>query len=249
MNKKQLFATAMSAVLLFNSTPTSALAAELNAQQPAAVTAGLAGAAQGTPARDTASQAEEKQADTAQTDAVDSGAAAEDGRAAQGDASAEPAQAGQEAAAPGEVHQGYEPAAPVAGTSEGAAAADAAAAPSAPAFNVNDYLTNVGAVSYRFVDENGKQVYADSVTLQTAGGATLVSGPAEQGGKWVAQVTLDTRKIDPANFAPRWAVPNPSDYQLDAAGSKLTLEYRTNGVSAGYKTYSRERQRSRIPRL
>ena len=43
MNKKQLFATAMSAVLLFNSTPTSALAAELNAQQPAAVTAGLAG--------------------------------------------------------------------------------------------------------------------------------------------------------------------------------------------------------------
>ena len=104
MNKKQLFATAMSAVLLFNSTPTSALAAELNAQQPAAVTAGLAGAVQGAPARDTASQAEEKRADAAQTDAADSGAAAEDGQAAQGDASAEPAQAGQEAAAPGEVH-------------------------------------------------------------------------------------------------------------------------------------------------
>lgn len=237
MNKKQLFATAMSAVLLFNSTPTSALAAELNAQQPAAVTAGLAGAVQGAPARDTASQAEEKQADAAQTDVVDSGAAPEYGQAAQGDASAEPAQAGQEAAAPGEVPQGYEPAAPVAGPSEGAAAADAAAAQSAPAFDVKDYLTNVGAVSYRFVDENGKQVYADSVTLQTAGGATLVSGPAEQGGKWVAQVTLDTAKIDPANFAHRWAVPDPSDYQLDAAGSKLTLEYRTNGVSAGYKTY------------
>ena len=240
MNKKQLFATAMSAVLLFNSTPTSALAAELNAQQPAAVTAGLAGAAQGTPARDTASQAEEKQADAAQTDAVDSGAAAEDGQAAQGDASAEPAQAGQEAAAPGEVPQGYEPAAPVAGTSEGAAAADAAdaaAAQSAPAFDVKDYLTNVGAVSYRFVDENGKQVYADSVTLQTAGGATLVSGPAEQGGKWVAQVTLDAEKIDPANFAPRWAVSDPSDYELDAAASKLTLEYRTDGMSEEYKKY------------
>ena len=108
----------------------------------------------------------------------------------------------------------------------------------APAFKLADHLYDSGTLSYKFVDENGKEVNSDAVALfKVTDGGITASDPVEQDGRWVATLKIDASKVDPANFAPSWAVSDPQDYELDANQSKLTVEYKTDSTEPTATSY------------
>ena len=255
MNKKRMLATAMSALMIVSSTPTSALAEELGQPSDAAqaVAAGLNPDAKGGDELEKAAQAEkpaatEQKADTpaakaAQTEAADAKKAADEKAAAKQDekaASDEKATADEAAAEKGDDAATTEaaPAAEQDAAKAEEAATPAAAAAEAPAFKLSDHLYDSGTLSYKFVDENGNVVNSDSVALfKVTDGGITASDPVEQDGRWVATLKIDASKVDPASFAPSWAVSDPQDYELDASQSKLTVEYKTDSTEPTATSY------------
>ena len=228
LTKKRVFATAMSALMIVSSTPVTAFAADAKSggAEPAAVSAGLDPSAQG--GQELAAELEKSAPKTATAPVT---AEAPETAATTETAAAAPAT----------------PDAPAADTADAAAAAPAtpavpaaeqAAAAEAPAFKLADHLYDSGTLSYKFVDENGNVVNSDPVALfKVTDGGITASDPVEQDGHWVATLTIDASKVDPASFAPSWAVSDPQDYELDASQSKLTVEYKTDSTDPAATSY------------
>ena len=265
MNNKRALAAAMSALMIMSSTPTAALAAELNQAQgakPAAVTAGLkpgsanaekslkaalddasgakttdkATSDKAAATKATTTAAAEKPATTAATTTAAAEKPATTAAATTAAADADKAAKAETAEAANKADAAATTA--TAATTKAAAAPAAEAAAQAPAFKLADHLYDYGTLSYKFVDENGNEVNSDSASLFKIGADGITaSDPVEQDGRWVATLKIDASKVDPANFAPSWAVSDPEDYELDASQSKLTVEYKTDSTNPGATSY------------